>query len=420
MDPNRMPEAFLGPYRVLDLTTQQGLIAGKLMGDLGADVIKVEPPRGEPSRHIGPFYHDESAPERSLYWMAFNLNKRGVTLDLESADGRALFLRLVKTADFVIESFDPGYMESIDLGYDVLSRENPRVIVAAITPFGQSGPYSEFKTTDLVNIAMGAYAFTTGDADRPPVRISFPLSYAHAGAEAAAAAAMAHYHRERTGEGQFIDVSIQECVVWTLMNSTVTWDLLQRNITRGGAVIANPVTGVEMRTVWPCQDGNITMILAGGGTFGPGVKALVAWMAREGVASQWLQELNWDELDMMTITQEIYDAVTAEVRPFLQSKTSGELYDAAVQNRILIAPVTTAEQSLQSPQLEAREAFVEIDHPELGGTIKYPGAFVKMSAWSPRIFRRAPHLGEHNVDVYCDELGLSRLELSALKQAGVV
>jgi crotonobetainyl-CoA:carnitine CoA-transferase CaiB-like acyl-CoA transferase len=418
MDPNRMPEAFLGPYRVL--TTQQGLIAGKLMGDLGADVIKVEPPRGEASRHVGPFYHDQPGPERSLYWMAFNLNKRGITLDLERADGRALFLRLVKTADFVIESFDAGYMQSIGLGYDVLSRENPRVIVTAVTPFGQGGPYSGFKTTDLVNIAMGAYAFTTGDADRPPVRISFPLSYAHAGAEAAAASAMAHYHRERTGEGQFIDVSIQECTVWTLMNTVPTWDLLQRNIMRGGAVIVNPATGVEMRTVWPCADGNVTMIVAGGATFGPGVKALVAWMAREGAASQWLQDVDWDELDMMTITQETYDAVAAEVRPFLLSKTSAELYDAAVQNRILIAPVTTAEQSLQSPQLEARGAFVEIEHPELGGTITYPGAFVKMSAWSPRIFRRSPRLGEHNVEVFCDELGLSRLDLSALKQAGVV
>ncbi len=420
MDPNRMPEAFLGPYRVLDLTTQRGLIAGKLMGDLGADVIKVEPPRGEPSRQVGPFYHDEPGPERSLYWMAFNLNKRGITLDLERADGRALFLRLVKTADFVIESFDPGYMESIGLGYDVLSAENPRVIVAAITPFGQDGPYSDFKTTDLVNMAMGAYSFTTGDADRPPVRISFPLSYAHGGAEAAAASTMAHYHRERTGEGQFIDVSIQECIVWTLMNTTTTWDLAQVNVTRGGSVNRNPVTGVMFRTVWPCSDGNITMMVAGGAIFGAGARALVAWMAREGVATPWLQEVDWDELDMMTITQETYDAIAAEVGPFLASKTSAELYAAAVQNRILIAPVTTAEQSLQSPQLEARGAFVELDHPELGGAITYPGAFVKMSAWSPRISRRSPHLGEHNVEVFCDELGLSRLELSALKQAGVV
>jgi crotonobetainyl-CoA:carnitine CoA-transferase CaiB-like acyl-CoA transferase len=420
MDPNRMPEAFLGPYRVLDLTTEQGLIAGKLLGDLGADVIKVEPPGGEASRNNGPFYHDDPGPERSLYWMAFNLNKRGITLNLDSADGRALFLRLVKTADFVVESFAPGYMESIGLGYNALSRENPRVIVTAISPFGQSGPYSQFKSTDLVNMALGAYAFTTGDADRPPVRISFPLSYCHAGAEAAAASAMAHYHRERTGEGQFIDVSIQECVIWTLMNTTTTWDLAKVNVTRGGSVMRNPQTGVMFRTVWPCKDGNVTMMIAGGAIFGAGVRALVAWMTREAAATQWLQDVNWDEMDMAEISQESYDAIAAEVAPFLLSRTVGELYDRAVSDRILLAPVSTAELALQSPQLEAREAFVKIDHPELGGTLTYPGAFVKMSAWSPRIFRRAPHVGEHNQEVYCDELGLSRLDLAALKQAGVV
>jgi crotonobetainyl-CoA:carnitine CoA-transferase CaiB-like acyl-CoA transferase len=181
-----------------------------------------------------------------------------------------------------------------------------------------------------------------------------------------------------------------------------------------------PATGVEMLTVWPCKDGNITMMIAGGAIFGAGVRALVAWMTSEAAASQWLQEVDWDELDMMTITQETYDAVAAEVVPFLLSRTVGELYDRAVTDRILLAPVSTAELALQSPQLEAREAFVKIDHPELGGTLTYPGAFVKMSAWSPRIFRRAPHVGEHNVEVYCDELGLSRLDLAALKQAGVV
>ena len=420
MDPNRLPEAVLGPYRVLDLTGEQGLIAGKLMGDLGADVIKVEPPGGDASRSIGPFFHDEPHPEKSLYWMAFNLNKRGITLDLESADGRGLFLRLVETADFVVESFNPGYMDEIGLGYEVLSKANPRIIVAAITPFGQEGPYRDFKTTDLINMSMGAYTFTTGDADRPPVRISFPLSYCHAGAEAAAAAVMAHYHRERTGEGQFIDVSIQECVIWTLMNTTTTWDLIQTNVSRGGPVMVNPQTGLRMQTVWPCKDGYVTFIVAGGQTRAASMRAFVVWMDENGMASPGLKETPWEELDMRSITQEQYDAISAEIGPFLLSVTAGELYQKAVDQRFLLAPVTTAELALQSPQLQAREAFTEIEHPELGGTITYPGAFVKMSAWSPRIFRRAPHIGEHNDEVYHGELGLSREQLAALKQAGVV
>ena len=420
MDPNRMPEAMLGPYRVLDLTGERGLIAGKLMGDLGADVIKIEPPGGDPSRAIGPFFHDEPHPEKSLYWMAFNLNKRGITLDLESADGRGLFLRLVETADFVLESFDPGYMDGIGLGYDVLSKANPRIIVAAITPFGQEGPYRDFKTTDLINMSMGAYTYTTGDADRPPVRISFPLSYCHAGAEAASASVMANYHRERTGEGQFIDVSIQECVIWTLMNTTTTWDLAQTNVGRGGAVVVNAQTGLQMRTVWPCKDGYVTFIVAGGQTRAASMRSFVAWMGENEMASQELKDTPWEELDMRSISQEQYDSISSEIGPFLLSKTAGELYQKAVDQRFLLAPVTTAELALESPQLHAREAFTEIDHPELGGKITYPGAFVKMSAWSPRIFRRAPHVGEHNAEVYSGDLSVSREVLVALKQAGVV
>ncbi|MCX6024575.1 MAG: CoA transferase, partial [Chloroflexi bacterium] len=140
MNPARDPDSFLGPYRVLDLTNEKGLLAGKLMGDLGADVIKIEPPDGDAARNIGPFYHDIPDPEKSLHWWAFNLNKRGVTLNLETEDGRDLFRRLVETADFVVESYAPGTMERLGLGYDELSKINPRLVMASITPFGQTGP----------------------------------------------------------------------------------------------------------------------------------------------------------------------------------------------------------------------------------------------------------------------------------------
>jgi len=420
MDPNRMPEALLGPFRVLDLTNERGLIGGKLLGDLGADVIKVEPPGGDRSRSIGPFYHDDPDPERSLYWMSFNLNKRGVTLNLESQDGRALFRRLAKTADFVIESFDPGYMDSLGLGYEALAKENPRIIVTAITPFGQSGPLHDFKTSDLVNMAMGGYLYTTGDEDRPPVRISFPVSYCHAGAEAAAASVMAHYYRERTGEGQFVDVSIQECIVWTLMNTTTTWDLIQTNVGRGGTERINPQTGVRSRSVWECKDGYITFGVMGGPTRSASMRAFVGWMDDHGMASDRLKETPWDDLDIRSITQDQYDSIAGEFAPFLLTRTANELYERAVRDRILLAPVTTAELSMASPQLIARESFVEIAHPELGDTITYPNAFAKVSAWSPRIFSRAPHIGEHNEEVYCGDLGLSKEELVVLKQAGAI
>src|SRR3989338_8654583 len=175
----------LSPYRVLDLTDEKGLLCGKLLGDLGADVIKVERPGGDPARKIGPFYHDEADPEKSLFWFAFNTSKRGITLDIESAAGQATFKKLVETADFVIESFPPGYLDKLGLGYSALEKVNPGVIMVSITPFGQTGPYKDYKAPDIVAWAMGGVMYPWGDADRPPVHISHhSQAYLHAAGQA--------------------------------------------------------------------------------------------------------------------------------------------------------------------------------------------------------------------------------------------
>ena len=141
-------EGMLTPYRILDLTNERGYICGQLLGDLGADVIKIEKPGGDPGRSIGPFFHDIPDPEKSLYWFSFNTNKRGITLDIETVDGQEIFKRLVRDADIVIESFDPGYMDKIGLGSPVLNQVNPRMIMTSITGFGQTGPYKDFKAPD--------------------------------------------------------------------------------------------------------------------------------------------------------------------------------------------------------------------------------------------------------------------------------
>ena len=136
MTENQKKESMLGPYRVLDLSDEKGLLCGKILGDLGADVLKVEKPSGDSARKLGPFYHDEPDPEKSLFWFALNTSKRGVTLDIDTADGREIFKKLVKKADFVIETFKPGYLESLGLGYKDLEKINPAVILVSITPFG--------------------------------------------------------------------------------------------------------------------------------------------------------------------------------------------------------------------------------------------------------------------------------------------
>ena len=167
----------LGPYRVLDLTDEKGLLCGKIPGDLGADVIKVERPGGDPARNTGPFYHNEADPEKSLFWFAYNTSKRGITLDIETTDGQDIFKKLVKTADFVIESCPPGYMDRLGLSYSALERVNPGIIMVSITPFGQTGSYRDYKAPDIVAWAMGGIMYINGNADSPPVRVSPALPY---------------------------------------------------------------------------------------------------------------------------------------------------------------------------------------------------------------------------------------------------
>ena len=161
-------EPLLGSHRVLDLTDEKGWFCGKILGDLGADVIKVEKPGGDPARNTGPFYHDIIEPEKSLYWMALNTNKKGITLDIETPDGREIFKKLLKTADVVIESFAPGYMDKLGLGYSELSKINPGIILTSVSGFGQEGPYRDYKAPDIVVRALGGLIYTVGEADRPP------------------------------------------------------------------------------------------------------------------------------------------------------------------------------------------------------------------------------------------------------------
>ena len=202
----------LSPYRVLDLTTERGLICGQMLADMGADVIKVEPVGGSSARGIGPFYQDAPHPDRSLYWWAYNRNKRAITLDLERDAGRDLLVRLVERADFLIESHNPGYMSRHHLGFADLSKINPALIYVSITPFGQDGPKASYADSDLIIMAASGPLILAGDADRAPVRLSIPQAYLHASADAAVAALAAHHERVRSALGQHIDVAAVQSV----------------------------------------------------------------------------------------------------------------------------------------------------------------------------------------------------------------
>lgn len=409
----------LSPYRVLDLTDEKGLICGKTLGDLGADVIKIEPPGGHECRDLGPFYRDVPSGEESFYWFAYNANKRSITLNLEEADGQDLFRKLVEKADFVIESFAPGYLDKLGLGYGALSEINPRVILTSITPFGQTGPYRDFKTCDLVSMALGGYVYLTGDPDRPPVRIGFPQAYLHAGMAASAGTMVAHYHRQMTGEGQWVDVSIHEACAWVPTDSAIYWEMNQVLEERHGGARVRPTTGARMKRIWECKDGYVSFDMYGARLARNFMTPLVAWMAEEGAAPDFLKEIDWNTFDYFAAPPELVERVAEPIGRFFAGRTREELLWGGVSRRCCIYPVATPGDVANSRQLEERGFWVEVEHEALGAGIKYPGSCIRASETVSGVTRKAPRVGEHNVEVY-GELGLTRKDLLAFRRRGVI
>ena len=415
----------LPPLRVLDVTRENGFLCGKMLADLGADVLKVEEPGGDRGRLQPPFYHDVPDPEKSLYWWAFNTNKRGITLNIESPEGRELFRRLAGNADFVIESSTPGYMDGLGLGYRDLSALNSGLVMTSITPFGQTGPYARYKATDLTGMAMGGIMYISGDDDRPPVRISYPQAWSHAALQAAMGTMNAYYYRENTGKGQHVDASMQLSVIWTQMNVTVTWDISRMNTLRGGAVKTFSIVRdgeameVPVRYTWKCKDGYVCFLIVGSG---PGVRVnrnLTKWMNSKGYGLE-LKDFDWASLGFVPTDMRIREMLERNISEFFAAHTVAELYDEAVARRIWIAPIGTPSYQMVNPQLEARNFWHEVSDPELGETVVYPGWPIRQSESPVVPPRRAPHIGEHNREIYVDELGLTDNDLSRLQAAGVI
>ena len=278
-------------YRVLDLTDEKGSFCGKILGDLGADVIKVEKPGGDASRRIGPFYHNTPDPEKSLHWFAMNGSKRGITLNLEEPDGRQIFEQLAGKADFIIESFPPGHMEKLGIGYGLLSARNPKLIMTSITPFGQSGPYKDHKGSDITILAMSGLMSINGDKDRPPLRMCLDQSYYLAGAQAAAGTLLALQARSMSGKGQRVDVSIYEVAVRANYREPFRWEWEKEKTPRMGNRFARG--GMGYRQLWPSKDGYVTWMIMMENP--KPVRGWVEWMKEEGKAGRW-GDIDWDEV----------------------------------------------------------------------------------------------------------------------------
>jgi len=411
----------LSPYRVLDLTTERGLLCGQLLGDLGADVIKVEPPGGSPARQLGPFLNDEPHPDRSLYWWAYNRNKRSITLDIDRPEGRDLLKRLVPSAHFVIESFNPGEMAARGMGYDDLAALNPAIVYTSISAFGQDGPKATYDDSDLIIMAAGGPLILTGDDDRPPVRLSVPQAYLHASADAAVGALVAHHESIVSGRGQYVDVAAEESVAMATQSYVLAASL--------GSVEARRMSGgvkfgpLDIPLVWPAKDGYIALTFLFGSALGVFTRKLMEYLCERGFCDEATRDKDWiafgEQLFSGAEPVSEFERVVEIVRTFTRSHTKAELLQFAVEKGFLMTPITTIEEVVKSPQLESRGYWQSIEHPELGRKFLYPGPFARFSATPLQYRRRPPMVGEHNREIYA-ELGIDDAELADLAAKGIV
>jgi crotonobetainyl-CoA:carnitine CoA-transferase CaiB-like acyl-CoA transferase len=403
---------------VLDLCDERGILCGKILGDMGADVIKIEKPGGDSTRNIGPFYGDIPHREKSLFWFAFNNNKRGITLNIESTEGKQIFCRLLEKADIVLESFHPGYLEKLGLGYEALKAINPRIIMTSITPFGQTGPYKDYKAPDIVVWAMGSLMSMCGDPPRPPVQCSLPQSYIAAATYAAEGTMVALYERGDSGLGQHVDVSAQATVAWHNHEQMPWWDLLGVDRSRGGA--NRPAASMRRSLLWECKDGYVSYLIYGGLPGAETNAKMAKWLEDEGFSNEYHSGRDWYQFNLGEMTPEQSEQFRQPIRSLLKTHTAMELFAEAVRRSISLFPVTTNRDIMENEQLQSRKFWAPIYHEELDTTIMYPGPFAVMSETPITVRRRAPLIGEHNREVYVEELGLTPEELVILQGIGAI
>jgi crotonobetainyl-CoA:carnitine CoA-transferase CaiB-like acyl-CoA transferase len=404
-------------YKVIDLTDEKGFLCGKLLGDLGAEIIKVERPGGDAARRIGPFINDDPKPEKSLHWNAFNGNKKGITLNIEDAKGRELLKKLCVKADIVIESLTPGYMDKLGLGYSDLCKLNPKIIMTSVTPFGQTGPFRERKISDIGILAMSGLMSITGDTDRPPVRMCLDQTYCLGSAHGAIGTLLAVLWLGKTGEGQHVDVSMYEAAVRGNYWEPARWEFLKVIIKRAGNRF--PRAAAKGQQLWQCKDGYVTFLIPGGTSGAKMMNSFTKWM-EETKSAGALKEIDWDNLHLSKVTQEELDVWEKLIQAFLLRFTMNELEVQAIKRGIPMARLNKLSDVAADQQLIARKFFEEFRTNDSMGSFTYPAYPFLSSEENVGIKSRAPVIGEHNEEVYGMLLGLSKEEISVLKKSGII
>lgn len=405
------PPSALEGLRILDLTGPMGVFCGKLLADLGADVIRIEPPSGDASRRMRPFYRSQPGVENSLFHWHFNTSKRGLTLDITRPDGQDIFRRLVQTADVVVETYTPGYLDKLGLGYDTLRNVKPDIVLTSITPFGQTGPYREYVGEELIGQAAGGLLWMCGWPDRPPVMMGGWPALHQASTQATTGTLVALEHRDATGEGQQVDVSIQASMPLTLMASMPEYHRL--------GVMRTPREGdghhSAINGMFACSDGYADFRFRGR----PGQwERLVQWLESEGMAED-LGEERWRDPQYRRAPDK-FPHIDEVFGRFIVRYTREEAMDLCQRRGIEVGAVYTVGDLMRDPQLQEREYFVQLEHPELGQSFTYVGQPYRFSETPAFLRRRAPLLGEHNFEIYRDELGLTAADLESLRAAEVI
>ncbi|MBI4312458.1 MAG: CoA transferase [Chloroflexi bacterium] len=398
-----MPSGCLEGITVLDMGQMvAGPYCARLLATLGATVIKIERPGvGDVARSQGPFPHDQPDPESSGLFLYLNTGKKCVTLNLGSRTGRLLFRELVARSDILVENFRPGVMERLGQGYRKLHRLNPRLVMTSISNFGQSGPYRDYRATDMGLLAMGGYMYVSGDPDREPLRKGEYLAQYLGGLNAHVGTLGAFWHALESGIGQRVDVSIMEAVA-TLIETSITY-YAYKGIPRKRFSVRS---GIHPFGVYPCRDGFV------------GIQVVPARMWPVLVEMVGREELRDPKFATGMGRSQHADEVDALLLPWLLQHGRNEIYHMGQQRGIGFGLVCTPADMLDSPHLKAREFFLALEHPQ-AGTYRYPGVPAKFSetAWRAQ---RAPLLGEHNEELLCGLLGHPTSRLAEWREQGVI
>jgi crotonobetainyl-CoA:carnitine CoA-transferase CaiB-like acyl-CoA transferase len=379
--------------------------ATKLMADLGATVIKVEEPAGDPVRGLPPFAGGVPHREKSGAFLYLNCNKQGVTLGTTTSEGRKVLDRLLETTDILVHDFQPAAALAAGLDWDRVRSINPELIMTTVTPFGLAGPYAEYNAYDLTVASAGGWTTVNGQPghpEMPPLRAFGHQAAFQAGVNAAVATMGAAVWRLKSGKGQHVEVSAQECITSILELTYVTWPYMGVEVVRYGQRPLHPIDFFE------CKDGWIFVLCLEEKQWRSFVEMMdnPDWAEWDVFANAFTRASNWDVLKPF-------------IAEWVAEWTVDDLYRAAQAKRIPFAPVSTMADLLDSPHLKARGFFVEIAHPEAGAA-RYPGAPYKIGGNPWEIRSPAPTLGQHNEEILCGRLGMTAGETEALRTAGVI